>query len=163
MFSNCGVEVADNAFASLTGARRPQSYKLSSRKKNHNKRTEHAHHAQGKIRQAAILGSWNIWTGVLKHPLWSINVTISRGLWWLEAVPVWCSGSDFCQSLTQSLLSRTRLFLYQLLPIASPDRRAADCTPLLRRPMHLFDNAQEIPPRGKDKFASPPWRCVPNV
>lgn len=56
MLSDCGVEVADNAFTSLTGALRSKSYILSSGKKNHNKKkTEHTHHIRSKIRQLAVL------------------------------------------------------------------------------------------------------------
>lgn len=57
MFSDCGVEVADNAFTLLTGALRPKPYILSSGKKNHKKRTELT---QGKIRQVAVLWPCNI-------------------------------------------------------------------------------------------------------
>ena len=60
MFSNCGVEVADNAFTPITGTLRPKSYTLSSGKKNHNKRTEHTHPTQGKVRQVAVLWPCNI-------------------------------------------------------------------------------------------------------
>ena len=81
IFSNCDVEVADTAFISQTGALRPKTYTLSSGKKNHNKRTKHMHHIQGKIRQVAVLWPCNIWTRVLKHPLWLIKVTINVGIW----------------------------------------------------------------------------------
>lgn len=58
MFSDCGVEVADNAFTLLTGALKPKPYILSPGKKNHKKRTGLT--TRGKIRQVAVLWPYNI-------------------------------------------------------------------------------------------------------